>query len=479
MCLSASSECASCKEDQKKGKMIQLDCLHQFCTRCMEESIKNSMRDETLFPPSCCQAEIPQKVIKSTLTKQDQELYMSKTQEFRIPRSERFYCPEETCKSWIPPSAIGEGAVINCATCRTYICRTRQGKAHPPHKPCPQVPNQKNTGTQAINGWRECFKCRSMVEAVEGYNIMICGCGAEFCYSCGNVWKTCNCQDHNHRLSPHLSIFDPQSILMPRIAEQRQQQTRQSQEEDKRTAQRQAQGENQRQAEAAAAAEEKSRQLSAKYTALEQKLETLHSRQRSLVHSRHERETQALQRTLSAGKTSHLLSLQEEKTNLLTRQASEKATLEATFQKERTELSEKHSADEDDYWFSLQTYLRDRPNKEARQKALMDKLTVAQKEEMTGLAMQQEERLAASLADIDRRLHEVEDEIRRGAQDNGERRKDLARRQWAEWKWFKVILERRVAVLVEEREVEEKRERERGYSVHMLGGYLQAKEVEG
>ncbi|KAJ6784535.1 hypothetical protein PWT90_06753 [Aphanocladium album] len=45
------------------------------------------------------------------------------------------------------------------------------------------------------------FSCRTMVELNTGCNHITCRCGAEFCYVCGEEWKTCDCEQwHEDRL---------------------------------------------------------------------------------------------------------------------------------------------------------------------------------------------------------------------------------------------------------------------------------------
>ncbi|RLN22338.1 uncharacterized protein C2845_PM07G05060 [Panicum miliaceum] len=45
--------------------------------------------------------------------------------------------------------------------------------------------------------WRQCVKCRHMIELAEGCYHVTCVCGHEFCYTCGKEWKekkaTCSC----------------------------------------------------------------------------------------------------------------------------------------------------------------------------------------------------------------------------------------------------------------------------------------------
>ncbi|KAM0667449.1 hypothetical protein ACQRIU_003314 [Beauveria bassiana] len=49
-----------------------------------------------------------------------------------------------------------------------------------------------------------CFRCSSchhVVELSTGCNHISCRCGAQFCYVCGEKWKTCGCQQwHENRL---------------------------------------------------------------------------------------------------------------------------------------------------------------------------------------------------------------------------------------------------------------------------------------
>ncbi|PYH85696.1 hypothetical protein BO82DRAFT_165751 [Aspergillus uvarum CBS 121591] len=42
-------------------------------------------------------------------------------------------------------------------------------------------------------GWQTCPRCGRLVELDSGCHHMMCLCGVEFCYFCGQVWKTCRC----------------------------------------------------------------------------------------------------------------------------------------------------------------------------------------------------------------------------------------------------------------------------------------------
>lgn len=47
--------------------------------------------------------------------------------------------------------------------------------------------------TAALNGWKACYSCHRLIELQHGCNHMTCICKTEFCYVCGQQWKTCAC----------------------------------------------------------------------------------------------------------------------------------------------------------------------------------------------------------------------------------------------------------------------------------------------
>ncbi|KAN0108496.1 hypothetical protein V8E51_008238 [Hyaloscypha variabilis] len=47
--------------------------------------------------------------------------------------------------------------------------------------------------------WKRC-KCGDMIELTQGCNHMRCRCGREFCYLCGEPWRTCDCPQSGPRL---------------------------------------------------------------------------------------------------------------------------------------------------------------------------------------------------------------------------------------------------------------------------------------
>lgn len=117
---------------------------------------------------------------------------MKSVQEFSTPWKERIYCPMVNCGEFIPkPVQVDEKNPFEvfCPKCRTRVCTTCKQRAHHVGKDCPQdwaLEAVLRMGKNA--GWRRCYKCRSLVELVQGCSHITCRCKAEFCYVCGAVW---------------------------------------------------------------------------------------------------------------------------------------------------------------------------------------------------------------------------------------------------------------------------------------------------
>ncbi|CAL9247571.1 unnamed protein product, partial [Arabidopsis halleri] len=57
--------------------------------------------------------------------------------------------------------------------------------------PDPLVDDLKLKSLANDQNWRQCVKCRHLIELNQGCNHMICRCGYQFCYKCGVEWKKC------------------------------------------------------------------------------------------------------------------------------------------------------------------------------------------------------------------------------------------------------------------------------------------------
>jgi len=187
-------------------------CGHAYCIGCLKELFKTSMQDESLMPPRCCREEIPIDLAK--LTPKETEDFYAKSLE--CSTTDRLYCSQPTCSTFIPPASI----VNSVGTCPKYVrlklqklsftnidihflytrlgcgvktCSICKAASHG-NLDCP-----KDEATAAVlalaseAGWIRCYRCRAVVELTQGCYHMTCRCRAEFCYLCKTPWKNCEC----------------------------------------------------------------------------------------------------------------------------------------------------------------------------------------------------------------------------------------------------------------------------------------------
>lgn len=123
---------------------------------------------------------------------------------------DRTYCSQHNCSTFIQPTYIAEG-VATCLSCGNRTCTKCKAVAHDDDE-CPEDSAFKALSELARGEeWQRCYKCRSLVSISTGCNHMTqvspsccagwerlligrsCLCTAEFCYECGERWKTCRC----------------------------------------------------------------------------------------------------------------------------------------------------------------------------------------------------------------------------------------------------------------------------------------------
>ncbi|GAW23647.1 hypothetical protein ANO14919_132210 [Xylariales sp. No.14919] len=181
--------CMACCNMHNVMDLTQAPCKHEYCRECLEQLFRNSMSDESLFPPRCCRIEISVEANRLLLGDELVHEFMEKSIEFAT--TNRIYCHQPTCSAFIPPSAIKDG-VAPCPKCKTLTCVTCKGGTH--KGDCPS-----DTALQQVlevarqNGWQRCPKCSAMIELNYGCFHMTCKCKAQFCYLCAEKWKTCEC----------------------------------------------------------------------------------------------------------------------------------------------------------------------------------------------------------------------------------------------------------------------------------------------
>ncbi|KAL4950633.1 hypothetical protein BDW69DRAFT_197103 [Aspergillus filifer] len=189
--------CVACREDTEFFNVIRAPCQDEWCLSCLGELFEASINDESLFPPRCCRKPFALKIVRIFLNSDLIKRFEEKKTEFETPN--RTYCYSPECSAFIHPSNI-EDDIATCPQCSFTTCASCKERAHTGD--CPNdTAMQQLLETAQQKGWQRCYSCWRLVELEHGCNHMTCRCGAEFCYNCGERWRTCECAEWNeHRL---------------------------------------------------------------------------------------------------------------------------------------------------------------------------------------------------------------------------------------------------------------------------------------
>jgi hypothetical protein len=159
-------ECDSCGEQFNQEDIADCPCPHKYCRECLDNLVRASLSDESLFPPRCCREDIPLRsgFLSAELTGELQ----AKKLEFETPN--RTYCHQPSCSTFIPRQFI-DGDIATCIRCYQKTCVMCKGATHDGE--CPDdVEAQDMLQFAAENGWQRCYSCRRLVELFQGCNHM-------------------------------------------------------------------------------------------------------------------------------------------------------------------------------------------------------------------------------------------------------------------------------------------------------------------
>lgn len=162
--LAAPQTCAACWEPiPNNGSLFACNsCLGAYCSTCLAQYARTALTDRHMLPLRCadqkCRAPVPLSGLHGLLTPEE------------VARLSRFQCeilrrPDETPQPATQedesPREAGKDEVDNDEALKSLM------------------------GTM---GWRRCPDCGTGIERTQGCPHMVCVCGGEFCYSCGERW---------------------------------------------------------------------------------------------------------------------------------------------------------------------------------------------------------------------------------------------------------------------------------------------------
>ncbi|KAJ5746379.1 hypothetical protein N7520_011561 [Penicillium odoratum] len=163
-------KCMSCLENRDDIKFSG-KCHHKFCHDCTRQLILMTIKNESLYPARCCGQVLPPMVLLSVLSYRELQKYSDKGLEYSTHN--RVYCADPKCSEFIPPFAIdGENGL--CLKCYQHTHLPCRSLAHPGVE-CPTNSQYRQVLALAdAKKWRECAKCKNMIELGLGCNHIIC-----------------------------------------------------------------------------------------------------------------------------------------------------------------------------------------------------------------------------------------------------------------------------------------------------------------
>lgn len=166
---------------------------HSYCHECFIRLVSAAVQNEQQWPPKCCLNAIPVKTILRVIPSDLRTTFQDRSQEWEIPMADRVYCGHQGCSLWVKPVNISARSREGVCAKKHTTCTVCRGPGHK-GKECEQDPDMELTNNLAEEeGWKRCYNCHALVEHREACQHMTCRCGTQFCYVCGERWRTCGC----------------------------------------------------------------------------------------------------------------------------------------------------------------------------------------------------------------------------------------------------------------------------------------------
>ncbi|XP_019101862.1 PREDICTED: probable E3 ubiquitin-protein ligase RNF144A-B [Camelina sativa] len=204
--------CTICLDDDiNANQMFCINkCRHRFCYVCMKKHIEVRLRLEGSVircPHYRCKSKLTFGSCVHLLTPQLRKIWQQRIIENRIPIIQRIYCPNPRCSALI---SINEAEVRRrCFECGQLLCIKCKVSWHvdlscDDYKKLGPNPTADDMLKALANKklWRQCEKCKHMIELSEGCIKVTCRCGHMFCYKCGKSKAGACCHGIFHMYLP-------------------------------------------------------------------------------------------------------------------------------------------------------------------------------------------------------------------------------------------------------------------------------------
>ncbi|XP_071709320.1 E3 ubiquitin-protein ligase RSL1-like [Rutidosis leptorrhynchoides] len=204
-------QCKICFEYLNTSQMFSINkCLHRFCFSCMRKHVEAKLLQGKLAecPHENCKSKIEIESCKKFLNPKLHDMISVRVKEASIPPEERIYCPYSDCSNLMSKTEVqeynatsGSTSVIKpgmrkCVKCNRAFCIDCNVPWHDNITCSDYMKSSRYKSSSAAKlkslatkkHWRQCIKCKNIIELAKGCYHIYCRCGYEFCYTCGAQW---------------------------------------------------------------------------------------------------------------------------------------------------------------------------------------------------------------------------------------------------------------------------------------------------
>nr|GEV62946.1 ribonuclease H domain-containing protein [Tanacetum cinerariifolium] len=210
-------QCTICFDAIYSGQMFSVNkCLHKYCFSCMRKHVEAKLLQGQL--PECphegCKSHLELESCKKFLNLELYEILSLRIKEASIPTTEKVYCPFSNCSTLMSKGEVQEftasssaapqgSGMRKCVKCGHLFCVNCKVPWHDNftcsdykmYYPNGSANEAKLKSLATKNSWRECIKCKNLVELAAGCYHIYCRCGYQFCYTCGAEMGNGFCDD--------------------------------------------------------------------------------------------------------------------------------------------------------------------------------------------------------------------------------------------------------------------------------------------
>ncbi|KAH8101885.1 hypothetical protein BXZ70DRAFT_874163, partial [Cristinia sonorae] len=173
--------CVACQEPIR-GYELKAPCNHYYDKVCVLALFEASIRDESLYPPRCCQRRIPVHHAKHLMSDKAWAHFTRKGREYTTLH--RIYCSNVKCGQFLgPQSETPEFFHCSAKGCGTSTCAKCKVSVPLPilHRCLPKTQEEDKAVLDLADreGWSRCPGCAQLIELNLGCYHMTCRCKTE------------------------------------------------------------------------------------------------------------------------------------------------------------------------------------------------------------------------------------------------------------------------------------------------------------